>query len=187
MFNIQLLAHQQTFNQNKDQESSAISYLIDPILINSNNNKLSSSPQSLKKDSMELTLINKEDTFRNKLVNRKTHVSNAYNIELSHKELDQSAHHGNNYEKEFQLENFIHQEYLLSPSELKNYNFGSSSQIYKSLNLEDPEYFSQQIVVPQEDALITLPDEIFDKLQPLEENIPVTNLEIINNLQPKEY
>ncbi|MBW0572055.1 hypothetical protein O181_111770 [Austropuccinia psidii MF-1] len=91
---------------------------------------------------MELTLINTEDTLRKKLLNSKTQVSNAHNIELIHKELDQSSHHGNNYEKEFQLEDLIHQEYLLSPSELENYNFGSPSQIIKSLNLEDSEYFS---------------------------------------------
>ncbi|MBW0503267.1 hypothetical protein O181_042982 [Austropuccinia psidii MF-1] len=42
-------------------------------------------------------------------------------------------------------------------------------------------------MVPQEDTFITLPDGILDKLQPLEESIPVTSLEIINNLQPKEY
>ncbi|MBW0490741.1 hypothetical protein O181_030456 [Austropuccinia psidii MF-1] len=59
-------------------------------------------------------------------------------------------------------------------------------QIIKSLNLEDSEYFSQQNVVPQEDALINLPDEILDKLKPLEENILITNLDIINNLQQKE-
>ena len=35
--------------------------------------------------------------------------------------------------------------------------------------------------------MITLPDEILDKLQPLEENIPVTTFEIMNNLQQKDY
>ncbi|MBW0493913.1 hypothetical protein O181_033628 [Austropuccinia psidii MF-1] len=141
IFKMELLAHQQTFNKNKDQESSALSFFIDPILFNYNNNQLSSSPQSLKKDLMELTLINTEDTFRNKLVKSKPQVSNAHNIELIHKELDQSSYNGNNYEKEFQLEDFIHQEYLLSPSELENYNFRAPSKIIKSLNLEDPEYF----------------------------------------------
>ncbi|MBW0468726.1 hypothetical protein O181_008441 [Austropuccinia psidii MF-1] len=108
-------------------------------------------------------------------------------MEIIFKELDQSSHHGRNFKKEFQLEYLIHQEYLLTPSEFENYNFGSASQIFNSLNPEEYKYFSQQNVVPEKDTLITLPDDILDKLQPFEENIPVTSLEIINSLQSKEY
>ncbi|MBW0500024.1 hypothetical protein O181_039739 [Austropuccinia psidii MF-1] len=179
-FKMELLAHQQTLNQNMNQDSSALNYLIDPILFNYNNNQSSSSPHSLEEDLIDLTLISIED----KLISNKKNITQEFNV---HEEDFQPLNHGNNHEKEFQLEDLIHQEYLLSPSELENYNFGSPSQIIKSLNLEDSEYFSQQNIVPQEDAVITLPDEILDKLQPLEENIPVTTLEIINNLQPKDY
>ncbi|MBW0471050.1 hypothetical protein O181_010765 [Austropuccinia psidii MF-1] len=136
---------------------------------------------------MDLTFMNTEDKFKNKLISNKSQEFNSHNPNLIHTENVQAPNHGTNYEIEFQLEDFINQEYLLSPSELENYNFGSPSQIIESLNLEEPKYFSQKNIVPQEDTLITLPDDILDKLQTFEENIPVTSFDFIDNLHPKYY
>ncbi|MBW0471073.1 hypothetical protein O181_010788 [Austropuccinia psidii MF-1] len=41
-------------------------------------------------------------------------------------------------------------------------------------------------MVPQGDTLITLPDYTLDKIQPLEENIPVETLEIEDNIKQTE-
>ena len=80
---------------------------------------------------IDLTLISIEDKL---IRNVKNKITQEFNV---HEEDFQPSNHGNNHEKEFQLEDLIDQEYLLSPSELENYNFGSPSHIIKSLNLED--------------------------------------------------
>ncbi|MBW0537998.1 hypothetical protein O181_077713 [Austropuccinia psidii MF-1] len=99
IFKMELLAHQKTFNQNKKKDSSSLSYLIDPILINFNNNKSSSSIHSIEEDSMELTFMNTEDTLKKKLINNRSQESNSYNLDLIHKEDSQSSHHGISYQK----------------------------------------------------------------------------------------